>query len=40
MYVYKRMYVYAPALEAAATTVFKVWLQACVRQGYLPKTYA
>ena len=28
MYVYKRMYIYAPALEAAALTVFIIWLQA------------
>ena len=28
MYVYKGMYVNTPALEAAATTVFIVWLRA------------
>jgi hypothetical protein len=28
MYVYKHMFVYAPAMEAAATTVFTVWLRA------------
>lgn len=27
-YVYKHLYVYAPALEATATTVFIVWLRA------------
>ena len=28
IYVYKRMYIYALALEAAAPAVFMVWLQA------------
>jgi len=28
MYVYKRVYGHAPALEPAAPTVFKVWLRA------------
>ena len=31
IYVYKRMYIYAPALEPAAPTVFMVWLRAWLR---------
>ena len=31
MYIYKHMYIYSPTLEAAAPTVFMVWLQAWYR---------
>jgi hypothetical protein len=35
MYMYKCMYIYASTLEAAATTVFLVWLRAWLQGLHL-----